>query len=46
MWVKNWYGSYTEWRLQEHRVRLWGMHNYIWYNREVDELLKSTMLEF
>jgi hypothetical protein len=46
MWVKNWYENYDKWRLHSSHVRLWGDHNYIWYHRELDELLQTTMLEF
>ena len=44
MWVKNWYGSYEEWRLG--RLNTWGAHNMCSYSTDVRELLYSTMLEF
>ncbi len=44
MWVKNWFGSYEQWRLRT--PERWGDHSFKWYAEDVNELLRTTMLEF
>ena len=46
MWVRNWYGSYDGWRLLKENVKSWGAHRIPDYERDLNELLQATMLEF
>lgn len=44
MWVRNWYETYTDWRLMS--LDQWANHDLQQYENAVNELLQTTMLEF